>query len=262
MSLSRFPVPPVLADDFKLIVKYNELAPLQSDPEWEDAEFYYKPNSNWLPQNLPTDPREGFSEIYERCNEVLRKETKLPLHLNDMFTVPIQYRKEPLFIVCSPRTMTPGLVLPKNNGCQYCGANPERKVNHPSKTCTELCFVFPIPWASLPKVPSDVDKLPGNLIYVVCKNCLEEQFALTEFYAYRGTSCGAHSIKVRITTLDYLPYKRIFGVSIMAEIANLTKSKHYVWQLRIPEDSTNLPILHGIYTTRQRLTCKRAIQDE
>ena len=250
--------------EFELGSKYDELDHFRGTPVWKDSEFSANQPTSWFPKSHPDNAKQHLDTLHELLVELAGDNTtKLPKHIGPhTFLIPIEERKEPLFMALTPATLTWLMEESLNRCCQRCGEEVFCRAFSEHTRWTDFSFVFPVPWRDLPEVPQNAADLASDMTYFLCKPCLDERFASVD--RYRGIDQhGKLHREHLITTIDYLPYKTIFGVDILSALAANSKPKRFNWQLPQPADAYRyLPLFNGFYTVKKYVKVKRAKHHE
>lgn len=231
--------------DYELMYAYRELDYFM-DGAWEESEFHSESHLSWIPKNMAE--RMTINAELETC---MRQGLGLPLKtrfhdLND--AVPIDKRKKPIFIVCSPspynfsNVPNPFTTLQNFDGCENCNAYHDQ--TDPERFRYLFC-AFPLPYCDLPEVPEDTAELPRDSLFILCLDCLHQRFIRVCGYRtlYQNTEW-----EKPIWPTKYLPYKKMFGVDMLDAL--FTESTPPKWQWRHhPEGAHSaIPFLTGFYT--------------
>lgn len=254
-------VPPTTtttATDVELARISAELVPFYSEV-WNDSEFHQSTRARWLPKGKEeldhVRPKIHHMHISGRTG-FLATGKGLPTifldGINGKETIPIEERTEPLFIVCSPTpntfrgTPNPMTTLENFDCCEDCD-----KYKGTKDAFQYLFCAFPVPYRDLPEVPEDTKDLPRSAIHILCLECLHGRFARVSGYRItRHINGWGIQRLLEIVTLNYLPYRYMFGINLFEAL--IVESAPDKWRVNlgpgIARTPTPIPILTGFYT--------------
>ena len=249
--------------------KQEVLQEFCADPEWGDSAFYTRP-----PKWVEDTQFERAGEIRDRIDMLLQRSSiGMPVTLDtDVdLSVPTLERKEPIFMVCRPVGYDPthDIEICGYSHCESCGkegltplqlrgsdelANPQRFNKQ------ILYFVFPMPWANLCHVPLDTSMLCRDLIKVLCIHCLNEEFIGVSGYVSTPTeeSSTEQPKKHPFITMNYLPYRYMFGYDLLVAIRNSLADYEGRWAWQRTREIDSKVHLHGYFTPRFKPCTKSA----